>query len=319
MRKNISAGVLLIALLVLTISVPEADSADNKNIVVLSADQLTSTSRAISGAKKIISRSHSNVIFHDFLVDTSPGSADSQIESIRKLSPTLILSVGTSATSLARDNFPDIPIVFAAVKYPVMSGFVESLSSPGQNITGASLNIPTEVQFRYFKTILPELTKMGVLYTAQTKSLIAPATKVAAEMGVELIAIEIKENKQLPGALDSLARTTDGLWSVADPQLFTPQSTRFILLNTLRKNLPLMGFSRHVVESGALFALDFDYKAVGRQAGDIASKIISGKSPSQIPVSMVDLLWFHYNEKTAKHLKIEMPSEMVAVAKEVYR
>ncbi len=319
MIKNIFAGILLHTLLILTLSVSDADSADNTDIVVLSADQLTSTSRAISGAKKIISRSHGNILFHDFLIDKSPEDRKSQIESIRKLSPRLILSIGTSATSVAQENFSDIPIVFAAVKYPVISGFVESLSSPGNNITGASLNIPTDIQFRYFKTIIPNLEKIGVLYTDQTESLIAPAAQDARKIGAELVAIKISENKQLPGALDSLARTTDGLWSVADPQLFTPQSTRFILLNTLRKNLPMMGFSRHVVESGALFALDFDYKGVGRQAGAIASKIIDGQKPSDIPVSMVDLLWFHYNEKTAKHLKIEIPSEMVAVAKEVYR
>ena len=317
--QRILAVFSFVALLLMAEVATNVHSADSIPIVVLSGDRLKSTERAISGAEKVISHSHDAVLFYEFQLSQSESLDASIVDSIRGLSPRLILTIGTSATRLAKDLFNDIPIVFAGVKYPAISGFVKSMESPGQNITGSSLDIPTEIQFRYFKTIVPDLKKIGVLYTEHTKPLIGPAKAVAKNMGLELVAIEITENKQLPAAIDSLAQTVQGMWSLADQKLFSPQSTRFILLNTMRKNLPLMGFSRHVVESGALFALDFDYKGVGRQAGDIASMIIGGKDPATIPVSMVDLLWFHYNEKTAKHLGIEMPSEMVAVAKEVYR
>ncbi len=120
-------------------------------------------------------------------------------------------------------------------------------------------------------------------------------------------------------ALDSLAGNVEGIWSVADPNLFNPQSTKFILINALRRGLPLMGFSRNVVESGALFALDFDYKAIGRQAGELANQIIRGTPASSLSVTTPDIIWFHYNEKTAQHMSITIPAELVAIAKEVYR
>ena len=80
-----------------------------------------------------------------------------------------------------------------------------------------------------------------------------------------------------------------------------------------------MGFSQYVVESGALFALDFDHKAVGQQAGEIAARVLAGEAAEKIKVSTVDVIWFHYNEKTAHHINIEMPEDLVAIAKEVYR
>ena len=83
--------------------------------------------------------------------------------------------------------------------------------------------------------------------------------------------------------------------------------------------MPFMGFSRYVVESGALFALDFDYKAVGYQAGAIVNRILSGESPSAISVTRADVIWFHYNEATAKRINITIPEDLAAVAKEVYR
>ena len=175
------------------------------------------------------------------------------------------------------------------------------------------------MQFRTFHDIVPNLRKIGVLYSENTAGLIKPAQEVARRMGMSLTAVLVNESKELPSALDSLTSMVDGIWSVADQELFTPQSTRYILLNTLRKGVPFMGFSRHVVESGALFALDFDYKAVGQQAGAIAARVISGEFAGEISVSTVDVLWFHYNEKTAKHINVSIPSDLIAVAKEVYR
>ncbi len=149
--------------------------------------------------------------------------------------------------------------------------------------------------------------------------MIPQAKVIAAELKLELIAIEVSNEKELPQKLDSLAKQVQGIWSVADHNLFKPKSTRYILINTLRKRMPFMGFSKYVVESGALFALDFDYKAVGRQAGYIVNQVIAGKSPARIEVTTADVIWFHYNEKTAERIKIVIPEELAAIAKEVYR
>lgn len=314
-RKQLLAVATLVACLA-----SSADPApEHSHIAVLMSDSLTATSRTLHGARKIIKRQNADVEFHTFLIGEDPGRDVATIDSIQAIRPTLVLTVGSAATSLAKENFGDIPIVFAGVMYPELSGFVKSNAHPGGNITGASLDIPTEVQFRYFKKIIPGIKKIGVLYTANTSALIPSARAVARGMGIELTAVEVDDFKQLPAALDSLAGKVEGIWSVADPALFDPQATRYILLNTLRKGIPFMGFSRYVVESGALFALDFDYKAVGFQAGQIANRILSGEDPSGIRVSAADVIWFHYNERTAQHINVNIPEELVAVAKEVYR
>ncbi|MEE8577509.1 MAG: ABC transporter substrate binding protein, partial [candidate division Zixibacteria bacterium] len=148
---------------------------------------------------------------------------------MRNLKPAIVLTIGSSATALAQKNFEDLPIVFSAVKYPVLSGFVESVQHPGGNITGASLDIPTNIQFGYFKKIIPEMKKIGVLYTDNTASLIPQAKIVARQLGLELIALNVDTDKELPETLDSLTSVVDGIWSVADPNLFKPKATRYIL------------------------------------------------------------------------------------------
>ncbi len=289
------------------------------HIAVLMSDSLTSTMRTLRGAEKVIKREHSLATFHNFHISWSSEETPRIIDSVKAVSPTLLLTIGSSATQFAQDNFADIPTVFAAVMYPVLSGFVKSAERPGKNITGASIDIPIDVQFKYFKKIVPDLKRVGVLYTDSTASLIPPAAAEAKGLNLMLVPIKVGDTRELPQALDSLAAIVEGIWSLADPGLFDPRSTKYILLNTARKGIPFMGFSRHVVASGALFALDFDYKAVGHQAGRIVNRIINGERPRDISVTSADVIWFHFNEKTAKHIGVAIPEELLSVAKEVYR
>lgn len=292
---------------------------DNPHISVFTSDSLVSTTRTLSGAKKIILQSYPDASFDEYLLSQELKSDSNLVNLCRKNGTDIILTIGTSATKFAKENFHDLPIVFSGVLYPALSGFIESSEHPGQNITGASLDIPLDVQFSYFKQIVPDLKRIGVLYTENTAPLIPSAKVVAQQLGLTLVPRLIKEQKELPAALDSLAKVTQGLWSVADPELFDPQSTRYILKTTLRKMIPFMGFSRHVVESGALFALDFDYKAIGIQAGELINKLIEGTNLTELHVTTTDVIYFHYNEKTAKHIKVIIPKDLVAIAKEVYR
>ncbi len=301
------------------IGVADLTHAGKNDIVIICGDDLTSTRRTIKGASKVINRENPDVVFTYYSVNNSDDKNLSIVDSIRTLNPKLIVTIGSSATKLAQDNFDKIPIVFSSVKYPVLSGFVKTITNPGKNITGASIDIPTQIQFEKFKQIIPNLKKIGVLYTQNTESLIPQAKIIAKQLHLELIALKINNEKELPQKLDSLTSVVQGIWSVADMNLFKEKTTRYILINTLRKRIPFMGFSKYVVESGALFALDFDYKAVGRQAGQIVNKILSGKSPATTKVTTADVIWFHYNEKTAERINITIPEELVAVAKEVYR
>lgn len=310
-RRHTCLSVLIAALCL-------AATAGAQTIAFITSDTLTSTKRTISGAKRIISSEHAEAAFHEYLLGGQI-SETKLIDSLSHLNVDLLIPVGSRATETVKKHFGNTPTVFSAVLYPAISGFVESLIRPGRQITGASLNISARTQFIYFKEIVPDLKRVGVLYTDQTASLIPPSKVLAEEEGLELIPIKITSEKEIAAAIDSLARSAQGIWSVADPLLFTPQATRFIVMRSIKRGVPFMGFSRHVVSSGALFAIDFDYKAIGRQTGRLANEVLNGTQPGDLSVTAPDVVWFHYNEKTASLLGIQVPDRLTVVAKEVYR
>jgi putative ABC transport system substrate-binding protein len=294
-------------------------SAKSTQIVIVKTEDFTSYLRAIKGFKQTIIQREGAADFIEFTIPEDTQEKDKILGEIKAQKPDLILTIGSKSTELVSKFIKDTPIIFSAVLNPVVSGFVSNMNSPEGNLTGASLDVPLKIQLEKFKLIVPHLKSVGVVYTSETESLIKEAQSVSRDLGIELIALPIQSEKEIPSTLEKMKNEVDGIWAVADPLIFTPQSTQFILLFTLRNGLPLMGLTPSFVQAGALFTLVPDYKDVGKQAGEMALEIISGKEPRYIPVSVPRVIYLYLNYNTAQQINLEIPADLLEVAKEVYR
>jgi putative ABC transport system substrate-binding protein len=61
-----------------------------------------------------------------------------------------------------------------------------------------------------------------------------------------------------------------------DITVITPQTVEFLVLFSLENAVPLLAFSEKYVELGAFMSTGIDAFDMGRQAGEIATKILSG-------------------------------------------
>jgi len=244
----------------------------------------------------------------------------SVIDNIKAKSPALILALGSAATTAVQKEFPNMPIVFCMVLNPVASGFVKSIHSSGNNLCGASLDIPVEAQFRELLSVLPRVKRIGVIYNLEeNREVVREASLIAKGMGLELVGAVVGSEKAVPDTLDDLIKKVDAIWSVSDNIVFTPQSIQYVLLTTLRNEMPFMGISPSYVKAGALMALSCDYKDVGRQAGDVANRVLSGEQPSNIPITAPRKVYLSLNSIAAEQIRIKIPSDVAARAKEIFK
>jgi putative ABC transport system substrate-binding protein len=301
-------------------------SAQGKTIVIVKSSSSDPFLKAVEGFKKEVRKSEVEAIFVEYDVsdpqvqNSYESGAESQIlQKIQDSKPDLIVTIGSRSTAIVSQKIKDIPIVFSMVLNPVSSGFVQSMRSSGNNLTGASLDIPISIQLEKFKFLVPKLKKLGVLFTQDSKPVIIEAQSICKKMGIELVSKLISSEKEIPEATEVLAQEVDGLWAVADTIIFTPQSTQYILLYTLRNGLPLMGLSPSFVKAGALFTLACDHKDVGRQAGGLALRVLSGEESSQIPITIPRMIYLCLNLRTAEQINLKIPDNTVSVAKEVFK
>ncbi len=244
--------------------------------------------------------------------DVSPEEAVSTLRSKR---PVLIHTIGTQAARLAKDSFEDIPIVFSMVLNPVDSGLVKGMRSSGNNLTGASMDIPAAIQFKKIKAVLPKTKKIGVIYSpSETGRMVEKAKRVSPASGIEVIGIAVDGPAGVPKALKELVGKVDLLWSVADSHVFTRETIREILSVTLKRKLPFVGLSPAFVKAGALMAFEMDPFDMGRQAANAANRIMMGEKVSNIPVVTPLKVRIVLNSNTIDLIDVEIPAkEMTSV------
>jgi putative ABC transport system substrate-binding protein len=312
-NKRLLLGVLILLLL------PRFAFSEEKTIAIVKSSNSPAFQAAAEGVKKEIKKGGLLPVFVEY--DLSLASSDEQlvVDKVRELNPDLIVTIGSRSTALLSGRIKNRPIVFSAVLNPISSGFVRSMWSSGNNLTGSSLDIPIKTQLDKFKLIFPGLQKVGVIYTHDSEPVVREAKKVCQEIGLELVSVAISSEKEIPEVIESLRQNVDGLWAVADTVIFTPQSTQYLLLFSLRNGIPFAGPFTSFVKAGALFTLAWDDKDVGRQSGELALKVIAGEDPKRIPITTPRMIYLILNLRTAEQINLDIPPHIVSVAKEVYQ
>ena len=310
--------ILFLRVLIL-LFLPVVAFAAEKRIVIVKSSDSPSFRAATEGVKKELRKGDLLPVFIEY--DLSSNFPDEQqiVPKIRELHPDLIVTIGSKSTALISGQIRDIPIVFSAVLNPISSGFAQSMLSTGSNITGASWDIPLKTQLEKFKLIVPGLRKIGVIFTRDSEPVVTEADRVCKDIGIELVPVSISSEKEIPEAISNLEHKIDGLWSVADTIIFTPQSTQYLLLYTLRNGIPFMGPFSSFVQAGALFSLIWDDKDIGRQAGELGLRVLSGEDPAKIPITTPRMIYLILNLRTAEQINLKIPPQIVSVAKEVYQ
>jgi len=223
----------------------------------------------------------------------------------------LILTLGSLGTQAAVRDVHDLPIVAGLVLN------ADDLAK-APNAAAVVLEFPVETELRYLQRLLPAQRNVGVLFNpSENQARIDAAARVAGSLGLTLHARRVDSPKELPDALDSLSKRADVLWGVADRMVLNPQTVKPILLFSLRNHIPFVGLSETWVKAGALYALDRDYRDIGRQCGELALKILQGTAPAALTPMPPRKVVYSVNLKTARLLRLDLGRQVLQAAQAV--
>ena len=72
------------------------------------------------------------------------------------------------------------------------------------------------------------------------------------------------------------------------------------------------------MKAGAFYALDWDFTDLGMQCGEMALKVLQGTQINALPPGGPRKVVYAVNQKTARHMKIEIAETLVRSAREVF-
>lgn len=225
-------------------------------------------------------------------------TGDDLAEIVNETKPDLILSIGTKALKRIQ-TIKDIPIVYVMVLNP------QSLISDSKNITGIGMRIPPEKQLSIMQKSLPDLKSVGIIYDPKNTAGFVKKAKVAANSaGIQLISEEVQKPKDVLAKLQSMKGKIDAFWMVPDLTVITSETVESLSLFSMENNMPLIAFSKKYLEMGALMSLEIDTHNMGRQAWEIAEKVLSGKEIKSIKNSFAKKVNISVNWKVAEKIRI---------------
>jgi putative ABC transport system substrate-binding protein len=237
------------------------------------------------------------------------------------LGPDVIFASGSSAVEALAWATRTVPIVFALVVDPVGSGFVDSLSRPGSNITGLML-FEYDLSAKWLellKQIAPNVTRAAVLRDPAITAGIgqfAVIQSVARSVGVEVSPVNVRDKSEIERAVTAFAGASNG-GLILTASALSVFHRELIISLAARHRLPAVYYRRVFVADGGLISYGADITDQYRRAAGYVDRILKGEKPADLPVQAPTKYELVINLKTAKALGLELPTSLLARADEV--
>lgn len=281
------------------------------NIHIVSSRNNEQFSDTINAFKQAILKKHNDIHFIE--KDISGNHAQSKIIDLKTPRSELIFAVGSQATKLALSQTQSVPVVSALI----MS---EDLIVQSSYATGIVLKYPMSVQLKWLKKVLPDVKRVGILYTPDKNSkLVVEAKQLAKKMGLEIVAIAVDNPRALPAALDELYRRSDVLMAIPDSTIYSGKTLKQVMLTSFRNRVPLIGLSRNWVKAGAIYAIEGDFNSIGVQSAALADSILQKNKMPENSFYFPNDVNLVINEKTMRHMRRDIDARIIDSAAHVYR
>jgi len=207
----------------------------------------------------------------------------------------LVIAVGRPALEEVQSRKPAAPVIASMVLHgpetEVLAGHVD-------------LDIALAAQLGAMRALLPHCNRVGLIRSPQhcrysAETLAARARKE----GFALLVVDCDGAAHLLKAVAALKGKVDFLLCLPDPDLYNPVTIKPLILASLEDRLPIVGFSPAFVHAGAAVGIYPDYREAGRQAAELALRVMRGEertgddSPAKLRVAV--------NQRVARLLGLE--------------
>jgi putative tryptophan/tyrosine transport system substrate-binding protein len=251
------------------------------------------------------------------------GSAtlDALAAELVRLSPDLIVTVGTPPALAAKRATTTIPIVMATVGDPAGLGIVASLGHPGGNVTGVTL-YSSELsgkRVEVLKQAVPGIARIAVLGNGSSPltQLLWQQTQMAAQLArLDARLFTVQEPGELSAAFETMVQDgANGVVILSDSVFNSVRRTIIALATTHR--LPAVYEAREFVVDGGLISYGPNIAEMSRRSAAVVDKIFKGAKPADVPIEQPTEFELVINLRTAKELDLIVPHNLLVLADEV--
>jgi putative ABC transport system substrate-binding protein len=214
-----------------------------------------------------------------------------------------------------------IPICFVIGSDPVKQGLVASLNRPGGNVTGVAFfsALVGAKRLGLLRELVPAASNFALLVnpTNPNVGIVSKDLQTAAQtLDLQIHVLHASTEREIDGAFAALVRQRVGAL-VVGPDAFLDSRRDQIMALAARHAIPAIYERREAVLDGALMSYGASLDEAYHQAGIYTGRILKGEKPTDLPVVQSAKFGLVLNLKTAKALKLTLPSGLLSIVDEV--
>lgn len=262
-----------------------------------------------NGLKKYGYTEGENLKYIDFGYANSIQDISKIVNEILEKKPDLIFTCTTPASGITYKMTRDmnIPVIFGPVNDPLGAGIVKNLNLPGENITGVKLSPSDSKRLEWIKVLNPDVTKVLVPYNPSDKSsniTVQHITEDAKKLGLALETYKTQTQADVDSLLADFPPDVQAVFLPRDGLVLSNAAAIGKVCNEKKIILSTPRYAQ--VKAGATMGFGFiDFK-LGEQAARIASTVLKGANPGDIPVETAeDYLFINHDTATLIGLKLD--------------
>lgn len=221
----------------------------------------------------------------------------------------LVYAISTPAAQGAKTALPNKNIVYSAVTDPVEAGLIEGPDKI-TNITGVNDAVSAKAQIESFLKIYPNVKTIGTIFStneANSKVQVEALEKSCDELGLKLESVGINNINDIGQALSTLTGKIDAYYALTDNTVAS--AGPIVAENLLKEKIPSLSAEEGQVSKGLLMSEGVDYYEHGRQAADLAIKILKGEDIKNLHAEDNKTSKKKVNGKTAEALGLDLNNE----------
>ena len=228
----------------------------------------------------------------------------------------LIMANATTALQSAAAATGDIPIVGTSVTDYVTAGVVDSNEAPGKNVTGASDLAPIDQQIAMLLELVPDVTKVGIVYCSAEPNSIYQSQLAQAELdkaGVAWAEYTAADSNEVQSVVTKAVSECDVLYVPTDNTM--ANNTEIIKNVAVPAGIPVIAGEEGICSGCGIATLSISYYDLGVKAAEMAYEIlVNGANPAEMPIEYVsDGITEKYNPEIVEALGMAVPEGMVAI------
>lgn len=207
------------------------------------------------------------------------------------------------------------PGLFMFIDDPIKRDLTSNRSIPLTKMTGISVQLSPKAQFNILEKVLPECTRIGLVYDlSKSSQIVDDLMKEGKNRGYTFIEEMVNPDSNILSSFQKIRESVDAFLLLVDSTVVNTASFPSIVKFSVLNKIPVIGFNQSMSKAGLLLSIHLDMNSFAKTVTNQIKRYLSGEVTQSTPIHYPEYVKYSVNIATADAFKVKLNSDILKEA-----